>query len=1134
MNTIEPVTLRITLFGGLTIKVDPEQPLKFVSIRAELFVAWLVMNPGQHRRERLADLLWDERDSSRALGNMRTLLARLPKPIKSFLQTSTQSIGLDPEARVIIDLLEFDRLMVDEHLSTSKEIATKAIAPKAMATKAMTAEEMATGEILAGIFVEESEGLDEWMVRLREAYQQKSIDLLHKLTELSLTQRDFSQGVLYAQKLVQLDPLRESSYRTLMLLLARSGRRVEALKVFTRCTEMLQDEFDLTPEAETNALAQRLRGSQSARHNLPSQPTPFIGRSKEVSLLRDLLLVQDQRLVTIVGAGGMGKTRLSLACGDLLANDFLDGVAFVQLAAIERADLVGATIGTTLTDAGFIPAIPPNQPIDRYLWEQLHNKELLLILDNFDRLLDAAPLLAELLNQTVAPKILVTSRSRLGLRGEHLVNLGGLDYSSDVGNDEWETADAVQLFLQTTQQLSPTSELTTAERAALTEICRIVDGMPLALELAARTTRLYSYQGILAKISQNIDYLASNDRDMPARHRSIQAAFEYSWQQLTESEQRSLARMSIFRGQFELAAAEYVNQTTSDLLASLLDHSLVNRGNNRDEDGPATFSLHPLLREFARQKLSQLSNDLTFAEQHHCQYYLGHICTTNSEQESSEIETTQRVRANIDNIRLAWETAIRYKMWPLLVEASQPLFIFWDRSGLNQEGTASLESLLSILGDTLSTEHLLEISIKRVRLLRNMAGYEDAIAEMTDAEKRLDADANLDERAAAELYLIWGEILIFQSKLDAAAEKIHQSMALAANVDADHHTAEGFRLLGLVSYDMGNLTIAIEHFQKAHHLFQKIADWRGLAYTQNNFGMVYSLLGDHPTALDWHIDAIASWERIGDVQSVLTGKTNIGYVSIMMGRFSEGLPYLEEASRGFSEAGHIIGEGHALKNQGIAYTRLGRYPLAERLLTNALHLFRKVGNQNHEILAHFFLVALYRNWGRAKQAYGHIADASAIATELANQEMHLMAHTYLGYLALDDGDGTKAQREFEDALQLQSELDRAQPTHENRAGLAAALQLLGQQQEAETLLRADIETLTPATLWAAWQPLSVVDAYIQVLQDSEADLAKQISQMRLDMLAEWERNAPDEASRESLRTAVPAHRALLAYQEQIR
>ena len=425
--------------------------------------------------------------------------------------------------------------------------------------------------------------------------------MLHRLIDEHMAQVAYEPALRYLQQVLDLEPWREEAHRQAMLLLARTGQFSAALLQYERCHQILATELAVEPAHETELLYARIKAVANAPPSaLPAPPTPFIGRTEDLTELTRLLADRKVRLITLVGAGGMGKTRLALEVARQVVNEqlriFLHGVVFVPLVSIDTTAQVISALAQALAFT-----LQPQSPPEEQLLHYLRDKEMLLVLDNFEQLAEAAPfaLLAKLLQRAPTVKLLITSRIRLNLQGEQLYWMQGLQVPAlqstavPLHLDDIVKYSGVQLFIETVQRVRPGYPILANELLAIATICQQVQGMPLAIELAAAWTNVLAPAEIASEIGRNLDFLASEMVDLPLRQRSMRAVFDASWRHLTPTEQIVFRQLSVFRGGFTRAATQVVTGATLPVLLNLIHKSFLQR--TPDE----RYQIHELLRQFA-------------------------------------------------------------------------------------------------------------------------------------------------------------------------------------------------------------------------------------------------------------------------------------------------------------------------------------------------------------------------------------------------------------------------------------------------------------------------------------------------------------------------------------------------------
>jgi predicted ATPase len=609
--------MRLCTLGGLQLEgSDFRQP------KPLLLLAYLCLEGAQERRH-LAELFWP--GGADPMGNLATVLARLKKVDKSLWEADDVRVW----TALPCDALDL--------LTALEEGASK------------QALDLYQGRFLEGFYLKEvGTELEEWVYATRESIAGRVRSAQLSVAEEAAAQGDFSAAAKLAERAYLLSGASELGdeelKRLYRLLIARSSDLAEEVR---KEAQSFGISLSLTVEEARQELADKAK--RVTPHNLIPQPIPFVGRGAEIGALSKRLSDPHCRLLTIVGPGGIGKTRLTIevAQGQLAA--FQDGVYFVSFVAVSSPSLMAYAVSDAL-DLSLLGQEAPHLQLAHLL----KDKTLLLVLDNLEHLLADLGLIHSLLAHAPKVKLFVTSREPLNLQAEHVFDLRGMDVPKQAVNIE--AYDAVKLFLQSARQRRADFELDDTTAPAVSRICQLVGGMPLALELAASWLRALSPDEIANEIERGIDILQSSARDLPARHHSIRAVFDHSWRLLSEQEQAVLRRLAVFRGGFTREAAAEVAGASLAILAGLVDKSLL-----RTVPG-GRYRRHPLVIQYAQERLAKHPEEKAQAEEKHGLYYLRLVQERAGDLRSlKKKETRTMLQEEIANISTAWRWAVEHE-----------------------------------------------------------------------------------------------------------------------------------------------------------------------------------------------------------------------------------------------------------------------------------------------------------------------------------------------------------------------------------------------------------------------------------------------------------------------------------------
>jgi predicted ATPase/class 3 adenylate cyclase/Tfp pilus assembly protein PilF len=627
-----------------------------------------------------------------------------------------------------------------------------------------------------------------------------------------------------------------------------------------------------------------LRTLEAYRNNLPLQPTPLIGREKEVSEVCDLLRGDETRLLTLTGPGGTGKTRLALQAAADLLDDFPDGTFIAQLATLTEAELLLPALAETLGVRE-----TAEQPLDESLKDYLKERRLLLVLDNFEQVLEAAPTVTELLAEAPGLKVLATSRAPLGLYGEHVFPVPPLalpDLKSPPPLERLTQYEAVRLFVERARAVKPDFSITNESAPAVAEICVRLDGLPLAIELAAARITMLPPRAMLQRLTSRLKLLTGGARDLPERQRTLRATIEWSHALLDESEQVLFGRLAVFSGGRTLEAIEAICGADGDLpvetfegVSSLLDKSLL-----RQEEGPGgepRFVMLETVHEFAREKLGQ-REEAEEIKRAHAEYFLTLAEEAYTELKGpDQLEWIERLEVEHDNIRAALSWASQPKEVEVALRLGGALWEFWSMRGYHSEGRRWLEDALAMDGRV--SPEVRAMALAGVGELASAQGELDRAQEACKEGLELLAHETKEEASEAKLKLLvsLGSVALVREEYGQAKQLFEEGLALSRGMSDTWWLATFLLRLAIVPHYLGDSERATELTEQSMDLFREQGDKNSLAWCLNNLAMMVYSHGDLRRAAQLTEEAIALFRELGARADVALGLDNLGWIALL-------------------------------------------------------------------------------------------------------------------------------------------------------------------------------------------------------------------------------------------------------------
>lgn len=945
--------LEIHTLGGLRAQHNSEPLSGLASRKALALLAYLAVTEMPQSRDHLAALFWPDRSQTRARGNLRVALSSLRKQLEPLLQIEHERIGLKEGASYWVDAIELRHYVESRSMSRAAELYR--------------------GEFLQGFHVPDAPEFDQWAMVEREHLRQMALEALQTLVERCLYLRNYREAAKYAREMVGINPLAESAHRNLMRALALSDQRDRALAQYEECRRILGAELAIQPSMDTRILLRQIRAGYfspdfptfASRYDLPEKLTPFIGRERELREIGALLGEPNCRLITIIGPGGVGKSRLAVEAARAHYAAFPDGEFYLSLAGFEAAE----SVIPGLVEVMQIGVGTSTDPRD-WLLTFLRDKKALLILDNFEHILEATEILNDILRTASRLQVLATSRVSLRLPGETRYMLSGMRVPLESVTENLNDYAGVKMFVNCAQMLRQDFPRDPDDLAQAAEICRLVDGLPLAIELAASWVGVLSAGEIAAEIRRGVGLLESDLEKIPERQRSFRAVFGHSWALLTAREQTILCGLSLFQGGFDRAAAESVTGGDIGDLRALVNKSLI------AITGAGRYKVHELLRQYAHERLVGSPGVEDHLRGLHADYFMRLVQRQDARLKGAEQENAlEDMRREIRDIRPAWEWILRGGNLPQIRGSIDPLCRFYQWRRRDREGERACRMAIEALGARIARE---EEPSARIELLRIMA-------------KALTwHGAFLSEDSAREAHRRAAGIL---TELE------------ASNVDVWRERAFLLEQMGHLEIDH-DLDAAGERYEGAFALYEQLRDDWGRASTLMGLGWVAGHTGDFDAAGAYAAESIGVYRGLASPRGTADALWLLGILAIMRDELGEAERLISEGLRIRKRLGERVADipGH-LMDIGMALTWIGKVAEAVEVREEALAIFEERGTPHQIAAAHVRLATALMHFGDFSQAAIHAQKGSRMAREIGDLRSVGIAMMDLTVAELDKGDG---------------------------------------------------------------------------------------------------------------------------------
>lgn len=1113
--------LRLLLLGAPGVELGG-RPIGMDTHKATALLAYLAVTGQAHSREALAALFWPDYDQHRAYANLRRTLWTINKALgATWLETDADTVGLAcvPTADAAgtglwVDVVEFRARLAEGGAAGGKAAPRHGHAAAASCPACLGALTAAASlyrdDFLRGFNLRDSSDFDEWQFFQSETLRRELAGALERLAAGHAAAGDREPAIDCARRWLALDPLHEPAHRALMRIYAAAGQRNAALRQYAECTRILQAEVGAAPEAETTALYERIKaaapgaapaspqsasagtprvsaepassqsaiagapGAPAARTGLPVAPTPFVGRQRELAEIAAALADPACRLLTLVGPGGIGKTRLAIHAAGSQAGAFAGGASFVPLAAVGSANLAAqacaAALGLSLREDAV--GDEPGRSVRTQLLDYLAGRELLLVFDNFEHLLphdggraDAVDLVTDIVDRAPGVKCLVTSRERLNARGEWTLPVLGMAYpgSPDAPADRTNAApaapasfSAVELFLQGARRARVGFVPTEEDLAAIARLCRAVDGTPLAIELAAAWARLLSCTEIAAEIEAGLDFLTASERGIPERHRSLRAVFEHSWQLLGADERRVFPRLAVFQHGFTREAAGQVAGASLAVLSALADKSLLHRSPGGDPGAaPARYFLHEVLRQYAAEKLAEEPAAQDDARARHAGAYGDLLVRLYDELRSpGQAAALALLDSEAANVRLAFNWLVSNAPGRLR-RCVIVLLLYYHYRGRYGEGEEALRPALVRL-QALQAAHAADDEVKAALALVMAAsgGFILTLGRRAEAEPMLAEAVAIAgalppgiDKALAWVILDFGAGMVSPAE---AEDRYRQCLAIFQGLG----DAWGIALANL---SWANISRSLDPDERlalwrgSLAAFESLGDRLNMAECSLSLSYLAESSGELVEARRLALRSLEAYRELGGgrIQSI---RLQLGSIAIGMGDYDEARRCHEEGLAAAIEMGQRWLIGPFLDCLGYVALRQGQLDLAEEHLRRGLAQRRQLDDHAGAAMTLNNLAEVSQTRGDYAEA-GRLYDEAAASAERSGVE-EVVSHTHYkqAELYLEMGDLSGAEDHLRKALQADVRRKFPMGIMAGLAGWAGLLAARGRAAEAAEVL----------------------------------------------------------------------------------
>ncbi len=921
--------LEIYTFGRLAFRYGDQTWQQFRSDKSRGLLLYLALTKAHtQRRDVLVTLFWPEATTAAGRSNLRVALHDLRQRWKKLTGRPAADLFTANRKTVTLnaDIIWCDALQLRQVVEQMQQHEHGELTQCATCIEKLSAAiDLMQGEWVPGFTFPIADEFNQWLFFRREELLQQTVHALEMVIAYHQAQRQSAETVTYLRQLLALDGWRETAWQQLFAALAAQGNFAGVEDAYAECRQFLEIQLGIAPAPETVAAYERARektADQPTTFSLPIHLTPFFGRSAEFTRLSQL--TKKHRLVSLVGAGGVGKSRLATEFARQQHGRFADGVYFVSLVEIGRGAEEAVSEQICIAVANELNLeLNPQASAEAQLRQHIETKSVLLLLDNWEHLINASAVASRIVRHAPNVVLLCTSREPLRESAEHVLRLYGLSRRASHG----EQPDSVRLFLSRAEQRGQPFDH--RDLSTISEICQLVRGVPLAIELAAAWVEHYTLPEIAQEIKNGIDFL---DDGGDGRHASMRQLFMQSWQLLNNAQRRTLSALAVFHGTIERDAARAIADANPRLLAALVDKSLLRMLS------PGQYRLHAMVREFS----AEMQSDPPALHRAHATYFANlltdHIPSSHF---APFPNAAHAILKRLPDLQAMWQWATATADIPLIEQIVSPLFVLYYRTGRFRQGKTLLETgnarLQTQFGIAMTQEQEIVIAKIATRLARFQSYCGDlttAYATCTAALTTLQRFNLPNERLLAHLEMV--DLHYHFGEFDKALEYATEQMRLAQLLEEPSAFSSACNTLGRVHNMLGNFDAADYYYQKSAALDRANNDQHGLAIKLGNLGRNAMSQGNRTQARRYLEESLTIRKQIAAPHRIASVQYVLGMLAIAEGNYAAAQTLHEEAIVGYTASNRLEAISLCYFGIGMAALGLNDFDTAKRQLQACL------------------------------------------------------------------------------------------------------------------------------------------------------------------------------------------------------